>query len=87
MEIEELYKKNEKHHIEIITMVEKLNKDVNEIKIKNGGGKHVVYNRDEFHQATYDTIHFRGLGGKMFKIIGVIAVILQMVIAFKILIK
>ena len=89
MTIEEVYEQNEKNHQEIIKQVETLEKKISQIpiKIKDSDKEPVMFNRTQFHQGTYDVLHFKGFGGKTFKVILGGFYLLQLIITFKLLFK
>jgi uridylate kinase len=57
--------------------VDELKEDLNTIVIINGGGNKVRYERKQFHQKTYDVLHFKGVSGWIIKALGVLLIILQ----------
>ncbi len=84
-----MYDQNEKHHEEIIKRVDELEDKISRIpiKIKDTDIEPVIFNRNQFHQETYDTIHFKGFGGKTFKILLGGFYLLQVIITLKLLFK
>lgn len=89
MTIEELSQQNEAHHGELKLLIDNLRKDVDLIPIylKEDDEEPVMFNRVNFHQKTYDTIHFKGIGGKFIKAIAALSLIVQLIILLKVLWK
>jgi|SRR3990167_6766054 len=87
----EKFRKNRSEHSEFVeskieeikNMVTDLKENINWIEIKNGGNKQIKIDRQDFHQGTYDILHFKGLTGWIIKIAGLVLIVLQILNLFK----
>ena len=89
---EELNEINERHHKEMKELfderIDKLEEKLSKIPIViKQGSKPVEYERNDFHQETYDSLHFKGIGGKTFKFFMFSFYLIQIIIAIKIIFK
>jgi len=70
---------------DVLKKIDDLEEDLNTIKIKNGNGRMVRYDRNEFHQNTYDTLRLKGFWGSVMKVVGALILIGQLLITIKVL--
>ena len=89
MTIEELNENNERNHNKMMDEIKKISEELSHIpiRIKGKDDEPTLFPRNQFHQETYDTIHFKGWGGKIAKAIGFIIILLQVIILWKSLYK
>lgn len=88
MTIDELNEHNERNHQKMMDKIDELREELNKIPIViKHGTKPVEFQRIDFHQSTYDTVHFRGFGGKFAKALGFLIIVLQVLILWKTLTK
>jgi len=62
---------------ENLTSINKKLDLINEICVKNGGGRHVIYNRSEFFQMLYDRHSLIKISENFYKYAIIVLVILQ----------